>query len=110
MRHPITRVSRSPRRAAALLCLALLLPLPARAAEPGQALVIGEGSYTGLPRLPACALSAHSVAASLRRLGFAVEEQEDATSGAMFAGIATLTRRIKAAPDAPVFVYVCGYA
>ncbi|HET8996097.1 MAG TPA: peptidoglycan-binding domain-containing protein, partial [Acetobacteraceae bacterium] len=29
---------------------------------------------------------------------------------AMFAGIATLARRIKAAPDAPVFVYVCGYA
>jgi hypothetical protein len=77
---------------------------------PGQALVIGESSYTALPPLPGCALSAHAMAAALQRLGYNVEEHDDATSGAIYAGIEALTNRMKAAPDAPAFVYVCGYA
>ena len=95
---------------AALLCLSLLAPYPARAVTPGMALVIGEASYSSLPHLQACAMSAHSVAAALRRLGLTVDEQVDASSGAVFASIATLTRHIKADPSAPVFLYVCGYA
>lgn len=92
-----------------LLCL-LLIPVATRAAPPGQALVIGEAGYTGFPPLRACALSANSVTAALRRLGFTVEQQNDASSGAIFAGIATLSRRLEEHPQAPVFIYVCSYA
>ena len=40
---------------------------PALHAAPAQeALVIGNGTYSALPPLPACLLSAHAVAAALR--------------------------------------------
>ncbi len=97
------------RLALPLLCL-LLVPAAARAAPPGQALVIGEAGYTGFPPLRACALSSNSVSAALRRLGFTVDQQNDASSGAIFAGIATLSRRLNEHPRAPVFIYVCSYA
>ena len=87
-----------------------MLPAIARAAPAGEALVIGEAGYTSLPPLQACALSANSITAALRRLGFTVEQQNDASSGAIFAGIATLSRRLKANPGAPAVVYVCSYA
>jgi hypothetical protein len=73
-------------------------------------LVIGEASYASLPALPGCALSAHAVAAALRGLGFAVDEQVDGSSGALYAAIGGLTKRLAAAPKAPAFVYFCGYA
>jgi hypothetical protein len=92
-------------------CLALLAATGGRAvAASGQALVIGEASYASLPALPGCALSAHAVAAALRGLGFAVDEQVDGSSGALYAAIGGLTKRLAAAPKAPAFVYFCGYA
>lgn len=96
-------------RAAGALCLAAMACSAAAAAPPGQALVIGESAYSSLPALSSCAMSARSVAAALRGLGFAVEEQVDAPSAAIFAGIAALTRHLQAQPDAPAFVYVCSY-
>ncbi len=76
----------------------------------GQALVIGEATYASFPSLPGCALSAHAVAAALRGLGFAVDEQNDGSSGALYAAIGTLNRQRAAAPQIPAFVYFCGYA
>lgn len=84
--------------------------LPAQAAAPHVALVIGNGTYTSLPPLPACLLSAHAVAAALRGAGFDVVEQEDATSGATDAAIGEAGRHLAAAPGATAFVYVCAYA
>lgn len=76
----------------------------------GQALVIGEASYAALPALPGCALSAHAMAAALQRLGYTVAEHDDATSGAIYAAVETLSAQMKAAPHTPAFIYVCGYA
>lgn len=116
MRYRLASMSHAPPRLRSALCalglfgLAALAPLCARAAAQGEALVIGEASYSNFPPLQGCALSAHSVASALRRLGFTVEEQDNASSGAVFAAIATLARRLGAARTAPVFVYVCSYA
>ena len=87
-----------------------VLPFEARAAGGGLALVIGETSYTGLPTLPGCALSAHAIAAALSGQGFAVDEQDDAGSAALYASIGTLQRQLAAAPGVPAFIYFCGYA
>jgi len=72
----------------------------------GQALIIGEASYAALPRLAGCALSAHAMAAALRRLGFSVDEQVDASSGTLYGAIDRLVQHMT---GAPAFVYVCGY-
>ena len=45
-------------------------PPPAHAAASHVALVIGNGTYSSLPALPGCLLSAHAVAAALRGAGF----------------------------------------
>jgi hypothetical protein len=87
----------------------VLLGPPADAAA-GQALVVGEASYATLPPLPGCALSAHAMAAALRRLGFSVDEQDDVSSGALYGRMDALARHMTAAPGGPVFVYLCGYA
>ena len=72
--------------------------------------MIGNGTYTSLPPLPGCLLSAHAVSAALRNAGFTVVEHEDATSGATDAAIGEASRGLTAAPGATAFVYVCGYA
>ncbi len=76
----------------------------------GIALVIGNASYSALPPLPACALSAHAVAAALRRLGFQVIEREDGALGQVDGVIGDFSSRLTAAPAAPAFAYLCGYA
>jgi hypothetical protein len=85
---------------------------PAVAATPAgaTALVVGEAAYTGMPPLPGCALSAHAVAAALRAQGFTVDEQDDVGSAALYAALGTVQRQLAAAPQAPAFVYYCGYA
>jgi hypothetical protein len=85
-------------------------PQPARAAAPPVALVIGNGTYTSLPTLPACLLSAHAVAAALRGAGFTVVEREDATSGGTDAAINEAGHNLAADPAAPAVVYICTYA
>ena len=86
-----------------MVSLAFMALPDAPALATGQALVIGEASYTAFPALPGCAVSAHAVASALRGLGFSVDEQVDASSGALYAAIGRLTA------DNPVFVYVCSY-
>jgi hypothetical protein len=86
-----------------MVFLAFMALPDAPAVASGQALVIAEASYTALPALPGCAVSAHAVASALRGLGFSVDEQVDASSGALYAAIGRLTA------DNPVFVYVCSY-
>ncbi len=93
-----------------IIGIAWLALTPSADAATGQALVIGEASYSVLPPLPGCALSAHAMAAALRRLGFSVDEQDDASSGALYAGIDAMTQHMAKAPVAPAFVYLCGYA
>ncbi len=113
MTHPTRGRSRGSlrHRAGALIGAALLLAGPAAAAPaPGTALVIGNATYTALPALPGCALSAHGVAAALRRLGFHVIEQEDAALGQVDGALGRFSARLAAAPGAPGFVYLCGYA
>ena len=88
----------------------LLAPLASHAAAPREALVIGNATYTALPTIPACALSAHTVSAALRALGFDVVEREDVTSGGTDAAIGEFARHLAAAPGAAGFVYVCAYA
>ena len=83
---------------------------PAHEAPAHVALVIGNGTYTTLPPLPGCLLSAHAVSAALRNAGFTVVEHEDATSGATDAAIGEASRGLTAAPGATAFVYVCSYA
>ena len=90
--------------------VAFLLPFAARAAPAHEALVVGNGTYTTMPSLPGCLLSAHSVAAALRSLGFGVIEKEDATSGGTDAAISEFSHRIAAASGASGVVYICGYA
>jgi Putative peptidoglycan binding domain/Caspase domain len=90
---------------------ALLSAPPALHAAPAQeALVIGNGSYTALPALPACLLSAHAVSAALRGLGFHVTEREDVSSGGVDAALAEFAGQLAVSAGAAGFVYACGYA
>jgi hypothetical protein len=75
----------------------------------GEALVFGNGTYPGLPPLPACLASAHAVAAALHRLGFAGVEQEDASAGVMDAALAQFTRQVQQHAAPPAIIYACGY-
>ncbi|WP_189044824.1 peptidoglycan-binding protein [Aliidongia dinghuensis] len=86
------------------------MPPRAQAASGGFALVVGEAGYSGLPALAGCALSAHAVSAALRGLNFTVDEQDDPSSGALYAALGALKRQLAAQPDAPTFIYVCAYA
>ncbi len=95
---------------AAFIAAASLATCSAQAAPAQAALVIGNGTYTALPPLPACLLSAHAVSAALHNAGFAVVEREDATSGGTDAAIGEASRALSAAPGATAFVYVCSYA
>jgi Putative peptidoglycan binding domain/Caspase domain len=96
--------------AAALIvvCAGLLATAGARAQSIRAALVIGNATYTSLPAISACARSGHAVSAALTALGFAVTEREDASSGAIDAGIAEFSQHLAAGRGAAV-VYVCGY-
>jgi hypothetical protein len=91
---------------------AICLPMPAaRSAQPArEALVLGNGTYSALPQLSACLLSAHAVAAALRTQGFDVVEREDVSSGGADAAIGEFAQELAAAPGAAAFVYSCGYA
>lgn len=79
-------------------------------AQGGLALVIGNRGYQSLPPLVACQTSANIVTAALRNRNYSVVEQLDATNGRMEAAIIDFGKRRAANPDAPGFVYYCGYA
>jgi hypothetical protein len=86
-----------------------LIAAPAVAAPAREALVLGNGTYTSLPPLPACLLSAHAVAAALRGLGFDVVETEDTSSGGIDGALTQFADHLTATPGAAAFVYSCGY-
>jgi hypothetical protein len=87
-----------------------LLPVPTPAATPAHvALVIGNATYTTVPPLPACLLSAHGVAAAARGAGFDVVEREDASSGDMDGAIDAFAAKLAIAPGATALLYLCGY-
>jgi len=79
-------------------------PAPAR-----EALVLGNGTYAALPPLPACLLSAHAVASTLRGLGFDVVEAEDASSGGIDGALTQFAAHLAASPRTAAFVYSCSY-
>lgn len=99
---------RPPRRGGVLgiIGIAWLALMPSAEAASGRALVVGETSYAALPPIAGCALSAHAIAAALRRLGFSVDEQVDVSCGALYGAIDGLAQQMTAAP---AFVYLCGY-
>jgi hypothetical protein len=93
----------------AMLGSALLaVPAPATTA-PHVALVVGNATYATLPALPACLLSAHTVAAAARGAGFDIVEREDASSGAMDGAISEFADRLASAPNATTLIYFCSY-
>lgn len=87
----------------------LMFGTPALAQPARLGLVIGDSNHAALPALPACLESAQALAKALRGLGFQVIERADVTSGGLAAAIDEFGRGMAAAPDAGVFVYVCGY-
>jgi hypothetical protein len=100
---------------ALLLAAAPLASAPrAASAQPparqGTALVLGTSHYASEQAVPACRGAAEAVAGSLRALGFAVTERQDAGRGEFDAALASFARARAAAPDAPAVVYVCGLA
>ncbi len=96
-------------RAALWATVALSTAAPALAQPARIALVVGNGEYSALPTLPACPASSRVLAGTLRSLGFQVVERENTTSGGLAAAIDELGRGMAAAPEASVFVYICGY-
>jgi Putative peptidoglycan binding domain/Caspase domain len=94
--------------ASCLVSAGLLLAPDVRAEPPGAALVIGNATYSSLPAIPACARSAHAVAAALGALGFTLTEREDASSGSIDAGISEFAKHLADDHGAAV-IYVCAY-
>lgn len=86
-------------------CLAAAAWAPAARAAPA-ALVIGNATYSYLPKLPPCTGSANVVAAALRAGGFQVSKKTNLSSGAMEAAIAAFGAK---AAGEPKLIYVCGY-
>lgn len=82
-----------------------------KAAEPPAriALVIGNGTYSSLPAVPACQVSARVMTAALRAQGYEVLERIDAGRGEFEASIGALARRLTNAPGAAAVVYYCGH-
>jgi hypothetical protein len=96
--------------ATAIAALAIVSFVSTASAEPARsALVIGNGTYSTLAPIPGCLRSANSVAAALRAAGYNVTDLEDATSGAIDAGVADFSHHL-ADGKGPGFIYICGYA
>ncbi len=86
-----------------------LWAIPAVHADPVRsALVIANDSYTTLPALSSCAVSANAVSAVLRDLGYDVTIRTNASTGAIIAGIGDFARRV-AEGGGPAVTYACGY-
>src|SRR5580692_4133757 len=96
--------------ATAIAALAIVSFASTASAEPARsALVIGNGTYSTLAPIPGCLRSANSVAAALRAAGYNVTDREDATSGAIDAGVAEFSQHLTDGKG-PGFIYICGYA
>jgi uncharacterized caspase-like protein len=94
-----------------LACLLLLAPNGRTAPEAAGrlALVVGEAAYNSLPREPACVVSAQTIAARLRTLGFDVAARTDASNGEMGAMLIDLAHRAASTVNPTVVIYFCGH-
>ncbi|HJU18798.1 MAG TPA: caspase family protein, partial [Stellaceae bacterium] len=81
----------------------------AAAATERLALVVGEAAYSTLPGEPACLVSAQTIAARLRALGFDVIAQTNASNGEMGAMLIDLAHRAASAAHPTVAIYFCGH-
>jgi formylglycine-generating enzyme required for sulfatase activity len=86
-----------------VLALALVIPRPALA-ENRVALVIGNGAYQNVKRLPNPPNDANDVAAALRRLGFEIILATDLDENGMVDAIIRLARAARTA-DVALFYY-----
>ncbi len=108
-RRPAGRLLAAP---AVLLAAAILFASapPARTAEQRVALVIGNGAYEDVPRLPNAPNDATLVAETLRGLGFEVIERTDASRRDMMKAIKTFGDRLTAAgTDGVGLFYYAGH-
>jgi hypothetical protein len=94
--------------AATVLHIATTAPAIAQLAPTNLALIIGNGAYDALPPLPACSLTARTLADTLRGRQFSVVERFDGSGGAIASVLGAFSRRLTEAPDAAVVIYVCG--
>lgn len=93
-----------------LACIALGLSAGEAAAEPRIALVIGNGAYAMVARLPNAVSDAKLMARTLSGLGFKVTELVDSDQAAMKAAIADFGRALRASgPDTVGLFYYAGH-
>jgi hypothetical protein len=94
-----------------LACLLLIAPDARAAPAAGSfAVVVGEANYGTLPGAPACIVSAQTIAARLRALGFDVVARTDASNGEVGAMLIDLARRTASTAHPTVVIYFCGHA
>jgi pyruvate/2-oxoglutarate dehydrogenase complex dihydrolipoamide acyltransferase (E2) component len=93
-----------------LACLLMLAPDSGASAAGRLALVIGEAAYNTLPGEPACIVSAQTIAARLRTLGFDVIARNDASNGETSAMLIDLAHRAASAVRPTLVIYFCGHA
>ena len=86
-----------------VLLLAVALPAPAAFADGRVALVVGNGTYAHIGRLPNPGNDAADMTASLRRLGFEVTTVRDADRVAMTEALRVFTRESAGADVSLVF-------
>ena len=86
-----------------VLLLAVVLPAPAAFAAGRVALVVGNGTYAHIGRLPNPGNDAADMAAALRRLGFDVTTVRDADRNAMTEALRVFTRESAGADVSLVF-------
>jgi uncharacterized caspase-like protein len=99
-------------KAAMLLILVVLCGLASRpaVAEPRIALVVGNGAYEKVNRLPNAVSDAKLIAKALAELGFKVTEVTDANQAAMKTAIAEFGRALRAGgPDSVGLFYYAGH-
>src|SRR3954451_14788237 len=93
-----------------LACIALTCCLGQAAAEPRIALVIGNGGYSAIARLPNAVSDAKLIAATLSGLGFRVTQLTDAGQAGMKTAIAEFGRALRSGgPETVGLFYYAGH-
>jgi uncharacterized caspase-like protein len=91
-----------------ILILALLVTASSAKADRRVALVVGNGAYKNMPRLPDAPMSAKAMAALLKSVGFDVVEGIDLTRDRMTEKLLDFGKKAEGA-DVALFFY-CGHA
>lgn len=96
--------------ALSIVCLVWILAAGPACAEPRIALVIGNGAYEKVGRLPNAAADGQLMAHALTEIGFKVTALTDANQAAMKSAIADFGRALRTAgPDAVGLFYYAGH-